>query len=339
MKKKIVDIARDLNLSPATISKIVNNKGRISEETRKRVLAYVEESGYVAMSNARILSSKKSHTIGVIYSDISLIGFEHPFFSLIFQSFKRYVEKRGYDIVMIVSKLGHNELTYLEWCQIKKVDGILIVMGNINNPNIKEVVASSYPCVSTDIVMENLHTIISNDYQGVSLSLDHAQNLGFTKIAMLTGPQTGRSFYNRYEAFLKEMKLRGLSYPKEYIMVAEGFGYTSGFNAGVSLVQNTNDLPEIILVFSDVLAFGLIRGLNSLDIRVPEDISVIGYDDIDFSAHFEPSLTSIKQNTKLIGERAAEELITAIENKIPKQQKITHIPVELVERDSTKKKI
>jgi len=338
VKKKIVDIARDLNLSPSTISKIVNNKGRISSETRERVLKYVKECGYLAMSNARILSSKKSWTIGVIYSDISLIGFEHPLFSRIFQSFKDYVARYGYDVVMIVSKLGANELTYLEWCQIKKVDGVLIVMGNINNPNIIEVVNSSYPCISTDIVMPNLHSVICDDNQGVQLAIEFAIQSGFSKIMMVTGPKTARSFYVRTEFFENEMAKRKLSYTKDDIITTDGFGFSSGYNVGQEIAKRTN-LPEIIIINSDVIAYGVIRGLNSVGLDVPNDISVIGYDDIEFSKFFTPALTTILQDTKLIGERAAEELLLSINQKLQKKQKITYLPVSLIERDSTKKRI
>ncbi|MBU1141925.1 MAG: LacI family transcriptional regulator [Firmicutes bacterium] len=335
MNKKIVDIARDLNLSPSTISKIVNNTGRISSETRERVLKYVKESGYIAMSNARILSSKKSWTIGVIYSDISLIGFEHPFFSRIFQSFKDYVAKQGYDVVMIVSKLGSNELTYLEWCKIKKVDGILIVMGNINNPNIIEVVNSSYPCISTDIVMPNLHSVICDDNQGVQLAIEHAIKLGFRRIVMVTGPKTARSFDIRTIYFEKEMSVRNIPYNQDDIITTDGFGFTSGFSVGQEIAQR-KILPEIIIINSDVIAFGVIRGLNSMGVDVPKDISVIGYDDIAFSKNFNPTLTTILQDTKLIGERAAEELLLSINQKLSKRQEITYIPVKLIERESTK---
>ncbi|MFU8792523.1 MAG: LacI family DNA-binding transcriptional regulator [Acholeplasmataceae bacterium] len=335
MKKTIIDVAYDLGLSPSTISKVVNNKGRVSSETRTRVLAYVKEIGYVADNSARILKSKKSWTIGVIYSDISLIGFEHPFFSRILQAFKNYMAKEGYDIVLIVSKLGHNELTYLEWCKNKKVDGVLIVMGNINNPNIIEVVNSDYPCVSTDIVMPNLQSVISDDYQGVGICVDHAQTLGFSKIAIVSGPTTSRSFVNRIEAFRNEMAQRDLPFNDEDIVIADGFGDDSGYRAALSLISQKEERPEIILVFSDVLAFGVIRALEDNGINVPEDISVIGYDDIDFSRHFTPALTTIYQDTKAMGEMAAQVLLKTIKEGKVKKQEIIKIPVELKKRSTT----
>ena len=335
MKKTIIDVANDLGLSPSTISKVVNNKGRVSVETRARVLKYVHEIGYVADNSARILKSKKSWTIGVIYSDISLIGFEHPFFSRILQSFKNYMAIEGYDIVLIVSKLGKNELTYLEWCKNKKVDGVLIVMGNINNPNIIEVVNSDYPCVSTDIVMPNLQSIISDDYQGVQIALDYAQTLGFSNISIISGPTTSRSFVNRIEAFKTEMHKRGLMFTEEDVVITNGFGDDSGYQAALTLIEQKQSLPEIILVFSDVLAFGVIRALEYKQIKVPEDISIIGYDDIDFSRHFIPALTTISQDTQAMGLIAAQALLKTIKEGKIKKQEVIKVPVKLQKRSTT----
>jgi DNA-binding LacI/PurR family transcriptional regulator len=338
VKKTIVDIAKELNLSPGTISKIVNGTGRISSETRERVLKYVESSGYVAMSNARILSAKKSWTIGVIYSDISLVGFEHPFFSRILQSFKREVEKQGYEIVLIVSKLGNHQLTYLEWCRNKKVDGVFIVMGNINNPNIKEVVASDYPCVSADIVMPNLTSIISDDYMGMTIGIDHAISLGMKHIGVITGPLSTRSFYNRLEFYREIMDKKGMTYEESDIIVGDGYGFETGERVA-ELISKMDHRPEIYLVFSDVIAFGVIRGLMSRGIRVPEDISIVGYDDIDFAKHYEPKLTTIRQSTIEIGRQSALKLLDAIEHQTPKNQIIHKIPVELIDRETTLKKM
>lgn len=335
MKKKIVDIAKELGLSPSTISKIVNNKGRISQKTRERVLKYVSESGYVAMSNARILSSKKSWRIGVVYSDISLVGFEHPFFSRILQSFKTYVESIGYEIVMIVSKLGNHELTYLQWCENKKVDGVLIVMGNINNPNIMELVQSSIPTISADIVMPRLKSVISDDYMGVDLMVDYAVKNNLKDVVCISGPMTARSFYMRTERFQVLVDKYNLQ-KQNNLYLSQGFSFEDGYRL-VSEILERKKLPELIIVFSDVIAFGIIRGLEKQGINVPFDVEVIGYDDIDFSKHFTPSLSTIHQDTHSIGTTTAKQLISKIENKEENLQNITFIPVKLIHRQTTKK--
>lgn len=335
MKKTIVEVAKELNLSPSTISKIVNGKGRISQKTRERVLEYVKESGYVAMSSARILSSKKSWTIGVVYSDISLIGFEHPFFSRILQAFKNEVERCGYEIVLIVSKLGDHELTYLEWCKNKKVDGVLIVMGNVNNPNIIQLVQSDIPCISTDIVMPNLESVISDDFLGVKIYLEYAKSKGHKRIGIISGPLTARSFYNRLEAYRILMDQSQTPYHETDIVIADEFGYESGERAAEIILSHT-DRPTIFLVMSDVIAFGVVKKLIAQNVDIPNDIEIIGYDDIDFAKHFEPALSTIKQDTKMIGYTAARKLLSVIETPTEKKQIITKIPVELIHRQTTK---
>jgi DNA-binding LacI/PurR family transcriptional regulator len=336
MSKSITEVAKDLNLAPSTISKVVNNNGRVGTETRKRVLEYVKEVGYVANSSARILKSKKSSTIGVVYSDISQVGFEHPFFSRIFQSFKTHVEQAGYEIVMIIHKLGTSEQSYLQWSMNKKIDGILIVVGNINNPNIIEVVNSDLPCVSTDIIMPNLHSVISDDYQGVSLSIKYAISKNLTKIYVISGPNTARSFSERVEAFRMEMKINKLSFDEENLIISTGFSDEDGYQSALKLLKNKN-LPELVLVFSDVIAFGVIRCFESNGFHVPNDIEVIGFDDIQFSKYFTPSLSTIRQETQQIGTVAANELLKEIENGKEKKQTITRIPVSIVHRDTTNK--
>ncbi|MCU0105728.1 LacI family DNA-binding transcriptional regulator [Acholeplasma vituli] len=105
MRKNIITVAKELNLAPSTVSKVLNNNGRVSQKTRERVMAYVKEVGYIQDASARILKSKKELYIrNFVLSDISLVGLEHPFFSSILQSFKNYVEKHGYEIIFVVNK-------------------------------------------------------------------------------------------------------------------------------------------------------------------------------------------------------------------------------------------
>jgi LacI family transcriptional regulator len=336
MRKTIYDVASALDLSPGTISKILNNTGNVSDATRERVLAYVKEIGYVADTNARILKSKYSYTIGVIFSDISLVGLEHPFFGSIIQHFKTYVEQRGYEIVFITSKIGTHELSYLEWCRNKKVDGVFIVSGNINNAYIIELVNSDIPCVSSDIIMQGLNSVMSDDAMGIRLGVEHALAMGQKKIAMFAGPQTSRAFYERKDAFLALAKEHRLAVPDEWIHEAKGFGFTSGYQAGLEWIDRWKTAPDIILAQSDDLAFGLIRALEDQGFRVPHDISVIGFDDISFARLFTPTLSTIRQNRQAIGETAAAQLLDFIQQESGKKATVVkRVPVELILRDST----
>jgi DNA-binding LacI/PurR family transcriptional regulator len=338
MRTTIYDVATALKLSPGTISKILNNTGTVSQETRDRVLQYVKEIGYVADTNARILKSKFSYTVGVIFSDISLVGLEHPFFGSIIQHFKNYVEKAGYEVVFITSKVGDHELTYLEWCRNKKVDGVFIVSGNINNTYIQELVQSELPCVSSDIIMPGLHSVLSNDYEGIQLGFEYALGMGMKRIAMLSGPQTSRAFYQRQNAYFELLGKYHLEQRVEWVKEAVGFGYTSAYQSTRAWVDEWTLAPDIILAQSDDLAFGVIRALEENGFQVPKDISVIGFDDINFARLFTPSLTTIRQDKEAIGKGAAKLLLQYIQqHESIKTTTVTHVPVEIVIRDSTRK--
>jgi LacI family transcriptional regulator len=335
MKKTIYDVAKEMNLSPGTISKILHNKGNFSQSTRERVLSYVKETGFVADSSARILKAKQSFTIGIVFSDIAHFGLEHPFFSSVLQHFKNYVERFGYEIVFIVNRIGDQELSYLRWSKVKKVDGVLIVTGNINKPNIIELVNSDIPAVSIDILMENLITVISDDELGIQLGVDYAVKSGLRRLSCVSGPLTSRAYFERLSAFQKALAKHGLIFTEKYFSESESYGFTGGYNATLKLLEKNEDIPDFIFAFSDELAFGVIRALEESGYNVPKDVSVIGYDDIYLSKHFTPSLSTIYQDKKQIGEVAAKKLLELIEGKSLSEVESERIPVTLIVRKST----
>jgi len=334
MRKTIYDVAKDMNLSPGTISKILNHSGSIGAATRDRVLRYVKDIGFVAESSARILKSKYSYTIGVVFSDISLVGLEHPFFGSIIQHFKNYVEREGYEIVFITSKIGQHEMSYLDWCRNKKVNGVFVVSGNINNAYIRELVASSLPCVSSDIIIPGMHSVLS-DEQGVRLAFEHLLGLGIRDIGVLAGPQTTRAFMDRLAAYHRLMEEHGIPLRPEWIRESSGFGYTSAFRTTQDWLAATASFPKAVLAQSDDIAFGLIHALQQNGVRIPEDVSVIGFDDINFARLFSPTLTTIRQDRQSIGETSARLLIDFMGHGNGKGTTVDRIPVELVVRTST----
>lgn len=336
MRKTIISVAKELKLAPSTVSKVINHKGNVSKATRERVLKYVKEVGYIQDASARTLKSNRSYTLGILFSDISLVGLEHPFYSSVLQAFKNYAEKESYEIIFVVSKVGEREMSYLEWCKHKRVDGVLMVSGNLNNPYIKELVQSDVPCVSTDFIREKLVTIISDNEQGIDLAIEHAKSLNRFNIDLITGPTTSIAFQFRTEQFQRLMK--DVVTP-HFVIEANGFGYQAGYDAAVRLLEQATRVPDYVVINSDDLAFGAIRGFESKGYKVPDDISVIGFDDINFAKIYSPALTTIRQDKKAIGEAAAKKLIDMINEKMEKYTEVIKIPVQLVERASTKIKI
>jgi DNA-binding LacI/PurR family transcriptional regulator len=337
-KRTIYTLAKELNLAPGTISKVLNYNGNVSDQTRERVLAHIKEVGFVPQSNARMLKSKRTYTVGIVFTEESDVGLEHSFFSSILQHFKTYVEKEGYELSFIVKKLGKHELSYSEWCQNKKVDGVYIVVGNYTDQGLYELVQSGIPCVSTDMFLPGLYTVVSDNDLGIKISLDYIKKeLKKSKVAMIAGPLSSKAFNERVDAYNRYMSELSLTTYEDYIVYAESFGFTSGYNAILKLIENVKVRPEVILVASDDIALGVMKGLADLKIKIPQDIQIIGFDDIAFAKHFTPALTTVRQDRKALGERAAKLLISLIENPHQETGEIVKLPVELIIRDSTKK--
>lgn len=332
-KTTIYDISKSLNLAPSTISKVINGKGKVSTKTRKMVLNYIEEIGYVPNNSARMLKSNRSYTIGVIFSEELSIGLEHPFFSSILQHFKSYVEDFGYELSFIVSKLGKHTLSYYEWCVNKKVDGVYIVVSDYKDKGLLELIEKNIPIVSTDLFIDGFKTIVSDNEQGIYLSLDHLTK-NTLELGMIHGPLHSKAFKERYDAFYSYAKLHDLKIKEEYVIESESFGFTSGYNACLKLLEN-NTLPKGLVVGSDEIAVGVIKCLNDHNIKMPEEMELIGFDDNFYARYVTPSLSTIRQDTTEIGNRAAKVLLEMIESN-QKTTITTKIPVSIIHRETTK---
>jgi DNA-binding LacI/PurR family transcriptional regulator len=316
-KFTIHDLAADLSLAPGTVSKILNGKGNIPAETRNRVLQRAKEVGYVANHSARVLKAEHTWTIGIVFSDIASFGLEHPFFGSIIQAFKNFIEDKGYEMVFIPKKIGDQQQTYLQWATNKSVDGVLLLTGDLNAKDIQELIHADIPCVSVDMVDPSLATIISDDHQGIELIFKHYLQLGFHSIYAYS-------------------KIHKTKRTNEAYFVTDRYGVQHYYEQGLLWIQSWKEKPEAIIAFSDDIAMGLIKALTELGYRVPEDISVSGYDDIQFASLFSPALTTIKQDKKRIAETAAMKLLDIIEKK-EVSKGVTTVPVQLMIRHSTKR--
>jgi LacI family transcriptional regulator len=335
-KLTIHELAADLALSPGTVSKILNDKGSVTEATRKRVLDRAKALGYVASHSARILKAEHTWTIGVVFSDIAAFGLEHPFFGSIIQAFKNYIEDQGYEMVFIPKKIGEQEQTYLQWALNKSVDGVLLLTGDINAIDIQELIRADIPSVSVDMVDKGLATVISDDHQGIELIFKHFIQLGFHRIYAFSGSIFSRAYQQRTEAFETLTFQFKTDRPKESYFTTDKYGVKHYYEQALLWIQSWQHKPQAIIAFSDDIAMGLIMALKELGYRVPEDISVSGYDDIQFASLFSPPLTTIRQDKKRIAETAAIKLLKMIENQ-NEPKGLTTVPVQLIVRHSTKR--
>lgn len=306
------DIAKKCNLSVATVSKSLNNQSDVSEETKVMVRRVAKEMGYFPNSSARALKTNRTYNIGVLFVDEAQSGLTHDYFSCVLDSFKRGAEERGYDITFInCSKNRPDRMTYLEHCRYRNFDGVVIACVDFHDPEVEELVNSGIPLVTIDHGFYGRSSIISNNVKGMRDLLTYIISQGHKKIAYIHGAESTVTA-TRLKSFFKTMEDNGLGVPDEYIKEAPYRNTTIAAQKTLELLE-LKEPPTCILYPDDFSCFGGINAIKERGLRIPEDVSVAGYDGIRIGRHIEPKLTTLKQDTDSIGRKAAEQLIELIE--------------------------
>ncbi len=333
----IYDIAKKVGCASSTVSKALNDSKEVSDKKKFEILRTAKEMGYVPNASARKLATKRSWSIGVLFSEDLNIGLEHHFFSGVLQSFKAYVENLGYEVTFLSSKVGKQELTYLEWCKYKNIDGVVILTVDVNDVNLKELTTSGIPIVSVDNGLLNIPTVISDNYQGSRMAVEYLMIKGFRRIAHIAGPLRSFAAVERLDAYKEVLKEHDIKWDSKLVVEANNYNYQSGIDSMDLLIQQNEEVPKAIYAASDDIALGAIKSLRNHGYHVPNDVSVIGFDNIELSRHTNPSLTTISQQKEMIGEEVAKLLISLINHEVVMDEdNILRVPVELIIRESTR---
>ncbi len=335
MKKTIYDVANALGVAPSTVSKALNNAPGVSAKMRRKVQKYASEIRYFPNATASKLKTKKSYAIGIVFSEQLNIGLEHNFFSRILQAFKTYVEKEGYEISFVISNYAKQDITYLEFCVQKNISGVLILACLPDDPHITELINSSVHCVSTDTYSDNLFTVMSDNRTGAALAVRFFVERGHTRVAYISGPKEAIACREREEGYRNELISQGLQVDENLIIESKEFSFEHGHEAAYRFME-LDSYPSAVFVASDEIAMGFTKCLRSNGLRIPQDVQIIGFDDIPFVQYFEPSLSTLRQNTTELGVSAAKKLIDLMDAATEEKTGVKYIPVELIERESTK---
>lgn len=333
----IYEIAKLAGVSAATVSKVINNYSDVSDKTRAKVKKILEEQNFRPSYEAQCLSTKRTWTLGLVYFENSEIGLKHPFFAAVIEAFKREAEKNGYSL-LLGSKNDRLKIdSFLQYFRHRSVDGIAIICSIPNDKETTDIIESDFPTVVIDMNKKNTAAVTSDNEQGCRLAMQYLFDLGHTNIAYITGMEDNNNWVSniRKESYIAEMKRLNLSIKDGYIQKGNNFDFDSGYR-GMEKLLKLADRPTAVFTAGDKTALGAIQAVKDYGLNVPDDISVIGFDDSELAQYVTPKLTSVKQSCDEIGRQAADLLI----NQIDKKEKVTInkvIPVELVIRDSCKK--
>ena len=327
---RIKDIAREAGVSTATVSHVINKTKYVSEPTRDKVEAAIKKFGYHPNAHAQMLALGKSKIIGLLVSDIS-----NPFFPEIIKSVEAAVISAGYNLFLLNTNYEtERTLEYVQRLIQMKVAGIILMIAEFDEALIKEAKRKKTSFVFQDLgfVGEKVSNIILDYATGIDEAVKHLVSLGHTKIVHIGGAHEIYSAGVRWEAFVKAMKkhLPKEPAPKNY----EGDFRFEGGRMAASQILGEKMRPTAVVVANDLMALGAMQEFKAAGLRVPQDISVIGFDDISFASLSEPPLTTVNSPRVEIGRRAVEALMLTVDK--PHQQGIEiRIHTSLHKRNST----
>ena len=330
----IYDIAKETGYSAPTISKALNGTGGLSEKTREKILRQAEALGYKPNMAARSLTTKKSYMIGMIFEDMDMQrGFEHPLFGGIMNKFRTEMENSGYDLIFLSRSLLAKRRSYLEHCYHRNVDAVIIINPLKFDDEIIELAGSDIPCVSTNFLIPGVPSVLTANFEAGYEAGKFLIKNGHRKIGYISGSFTNFNLAakERLDGFKQALVENGIEYDDSKTEYCNFWTRKVGYEGMRNLHKRHPDLTALF-VANDNMAFGAMEYLSSIGLRMPEDISVIGFDDEQASEFFSPSLTTFRQNRSLIGELSAEILINRLVG-IPVNDCV-RVPADFIIRNS-----
>ena len=333
MSVGIKDVAARAGVSVGTVSNVLNRPDTVKEPTRERVLSVIRELGFVRNEAARALRSGRGRTIGLLVLDVA-----NPFFTDVALGAEAVADLNGAVVSVYNSaKLVDRELRHLDHLEEQRVQGILVTPVDQDNPRLDLLVQRGTPVVLVDrgAGQRNRCSVAVDDVLGGALAGDHLVDQGHRRIALVGGPLTLPQVADRFRGLRERVALRA---PEVEPLLVETVNMTvaDGRDAGTRLAgMSARRRPTAVFCANDLLALGLLQSLAQCDLRVPQDVAIVGYDDIEYAAAAVVPLSSVRQPRELLGRTAAELLFEEINDREHHQHRQVVFEPELVVRQSS----
>ncbi|MFC4454077.1 LacI family DNA-binding transcriptional regulator [Deinococcus sonorensis] len=320
----LADVARLAGVSKMTVSNVINNREGMTEQTRQRVQQAIEQSGYVANAAARVLAGGRMNLLGVIAPRINW-----PYVTELLHGASRVVEQAGLDLAIFTT--SDNVRVERERAMLLRtlVDGVLLIIPAADE---QTVFGPAVPVVT--VGSAGAYTVSVDDRQGGRLAAQHLLDLGHRHIGHVSGLSSvsRHDASDRLDGFAQELNAAGVGLPPH--LIADGAFTEAGGEAAARTLLSLPERPTAIFAANDRSAIGVLRAAEQLGLRVPHDLSVVGYDDVQVASLTRPALTTIRQPLEEMGAAAARLLIALIRREVPEQAH-PRFPASLVVRDST----
>lgn len=336
MSLTIEDIAREAGVSKATVSRVMNGTKAVSPELFKRVTDIIEKNDFKPNELARGLVTSKTNTIGIVLPDIS-----NPIFGALTKGINSYCQKKDYTVLVCESGgEKEKEIKLLKRLADKKIDGVLFAGVDVDARLIQSMKEDEYPVVlvtnETPCGENIIATVVHDNVQATKEAVEFLIKNGHRKIAFISGPENDYSSgIKRMEGYRMALEENNITIEKSYIEHGK-FTFDSGFQSMKKLYEENADLPTAVMVCSDLMAIGAIQYLKTAGVKVPEDISVMGFDDSELAMYCDPPLSTVRISYYEEGEKAARELLKRIDRQT-EENRTCYIGYKIIRRNSVKK--
>jgi len=309
----IQDVANAARVSKSTVSRVLSgNYEYMREETRIRVEQAIQELNFRPSSVARSMTSRRTHTAAMLISDVA-----NPFYAEVIHGVEAQAFKNGYDIFLCNTNYDvERGLALIRSLIDKRVDGVLVMSSSMSDEWLSELENNSVPVVALDWTVnlsgKNINTIQVEFSTGINAAVNHLVNLGHKNFAHISGPLNLRTSQTRRDNFFQALNNHNI--PPESVIVVEGNLEMGGGRQAALQLLNLPKMPTAIFAANDLTAIGAINELRSRGIRIPEDISIVGLDDIWLARETDPPLTTVALPSREIGDMAMALLLKSLES-------------------------
>jgi len=311
MATTIKDIARKAGVSHSTVSRALRNSPLIACDTAERIRQIALEAGYLPSAAARSLKTNRSQALGVVVSSA-----DDPFFGEILQGIEEIAQRGGYSLFMAASQRDpQREQIIVQTMSEHRVDGVIICSTSFSTEQSHLFLNYGVPIVviNNQAAEDYRYSIYHDDVNGSRMVTRHLIELGHQRIAYLGNALSGRTTMDRLTGFQQEMEAAGLAVHPSAIHQVPGGGPEDGM-VGVDHFLDQSERPTAVVCFNDMMAVGVLKGLQLAGLKIPQDMSVTGFDNIIFSAYTNPPLTTFDQPKRFIGAEAARLMLDLLKS-------------------------
>jgi len=320
-------VAERAGVSVNTASRAINNKSDINEKTKKRVLKVAQELGYVQNATAVALRTKKTRTLGVVIADN-----RNPFYAEVLNGIEEAAREKNYHIILANTQRDYKkEEEAINLLLAKRVDGLLITPVQDRDDDIKKLIEANIPFVVVGRDFENIEVdaVYNDEIKGGFLATEYLIKKGHKRIALIDGFLYKSPAKGRLEGYKKALNKYRI--PLDDLLISVGdINMEDGYERTKQMLEKNIDFTAIF-AYNDMMAFGSMQAIKEKGLRIPEDIGLVGYDDIPFSSLISPSLTTIRLKKQDLGIESVELLLSRINGSREKMKKIM-LNVELIVR-------